>query len=139
MTRQERFVWRLATKLSGPEKLAAFKKIGFWMGYYFFLMDHPEYKWDELETVLMFNSLDILRMLGYFDTMAGYEKLIGSFESTQAELTLEDVLITALKHQGPRQIKPLLYLIVSKLEAKALSQRFYQYFIYLSLTGKYSQ
>ena len=134
MTRQERFVWRLATKLSGSEKLTAFKMIGFWMGYYFSLKDHPEHKWDELETVLMFNSSDILRTLGYFDTMGNCEKLISGFGSYQTELTLEDVLITALKHQGPRQMKPLLDSIVSKLEPKALSQNFYTYFIYLSIT-----
>ena len=134
MTHQERFVWRLSSKLPGPEKLAAFKKIGFWMGYYFSLKDNPEHKWDELETVLMFNSSHILRTLGYFDTMASCEKLIGAFESIETKLILEDVLITALKHQGPRQMKPFLYSIVSTLGPKALSQRFYQYFIYLSLT-----
>ena len=135
MTRQERFVWRLACKKSGPEKLETFKEIGFWMGYYFTLRDMPQRRWDELETVLRFKSTDVLAKLGYFDTIANCERVIQNFHSFESKLTLEDILMGALKSRGPREMKPLLYTILPKLEHKALAQKFYQYFIYLSLTA----
>ena len=134
VTRQERFVWYLASRKSGAYKVGTFKQINFWTGYYFALKDCPELKWKEVDTVLRFGSVDILRKLGYLTTVCDCEKSVqANITTSKQAISMEDLLIACLKSKGPISLKPLLDRTLPNLEKGSLSPKFYQYYIYLKL------
>ena len=96
VTRQERFVWRLASRMTSSARVDLFKSIHFWVGYFFALRECPQLLWAELETALGFKSAQVLKKMRYFETLENCQKVIDRVMADDCQVTVEDALTCTL-------------------------------------------